>query len=208
MKSMLLSLIGTAFSGAILFPSQLAAQERIEDKKVVQYTVLLGINASLQKDAPFKVAVDSFKSSGMHKDEQVAVLIPDLGLAEDRLSKVTDKEVTPFGQLWLLNLVPQVEGKSVPSDKLRTITLTVGDDKIDAELYFLGLQKNSKGETELLVYGKGKEIAARPVLESHAEELSKPVLVDLATPEGKPMVVSVLLFGKHRAQIEVAGPKK
>lgn len=197
-----------AIAGALLFTCSLPAQERIEDKQLTQYAFILGFTSTQEKDVPVKVLPDAVKASAIHLDDQIAVLIPDQQLAEDRLAKVSEKEVTPLGQIWLRDLVPQVEGKKVAADKLRSVTIDAGKEKITAQLCFLGLQKNSKGETEVVVYGKGKEVVARPVLEAHEEKHDKPILVGMDAPADKPMTVSISFFGKHRAQFEVAAAGK
>jgi len=197
-----------ALTGSLLFNFNLPAQERVDDKELIKYAFVLGATASTEKDVPVKVLPDALKSSAIHLDEQIAVLIPDQGLAEDRLAKVTEKEVTPLGQIWLRDLVPQVEGKKIAADKLRTITIDAGKEKIVAQLCFLGLQKNAKGETEVVLYGKGKEVVARPVLEAHEEKHDKPIFVGMNAPADKPMTVSISFFSKHRAQFEVAAPGK
>lgn len=184
--------------------SNLFAQEQVPQKEVIKYAFGLGMTAATQKDPPLKTTPDPYNSSAVHKEGQIAVLIPDQAFKEDLLSKVSEKEITPLGQIWLRDLVPQVEGKSIAADKLRTLTIDAGKEKITAHLCFLGLQKNDKGEIQLIVYGKGKEILLKPVIAAHEEKQEKPLVVGMQAPADKPLLVTLSLFGKHQTQFEVA----
>jgi hypothetical protein len=192
----------------VLSANRVPGQEPVNEQDTFKYSIFLGAFSSNQKDPSFKMAPDAPKASAVHKGDQVAILIPDEAFTEEKFSKVSDKEVTPLGQIWLRELTPQVDGKPVESDKLRTVTIPIGKEPLVAQLYYAGLQKNSKGEVELVVYGTGKEVLARPVFASHEEQGAKPVMVGMEAPEEKPMLVTVSLFGKHRVKMEVAGAGK
>ena len=184
--------------------SNLHAQEQVPQKELFKYAIGLGFAAFNEKDLAFKSMTDASKSSAVHKEDQVAVLLPNQEFSEDLFNKVNDKEVTPFGQLWLRDIVPQIDGKPIAPDKLRTVTMDAGKEKITAHLCLLGFQKNDKGETQLILYGKGKSVILKPVLTARDEKQDQPLLIGMQAPADKPMLVTISLFDKHRAEFEVA----
>lgn len=200
----------TVVMGCVLVSGWASAQERVPDKELGKYCIGLTLNANiLVMDPNVKVTADALKGSAvMVKDkEQIALVIPDAKLAEG-VAAVSDKSVTPFAHLWFKDLVPQSEGKAIAADKLRKLKIQAGKESLEADLCFVGLQKNAKGDLELLIYGKGKEPILKPVLEAHEEAQDKPLLLDLEVPADKPMVLTIRVLGKYRTKIEVASAGK
>lgn len=162
---------------------------RVPLEEAQKATLLLNNALGDLADGPFRLEVNAFKPCAlMGSDHQGALVVPAYSL-EKRIGAARRKTPVPAGQLWLRGVVPLVDGKTAPSENLRTVKVKAKDEEMDVSMYHLAFQKYGRGG-KLLIYGQGK----KPLLEI----MLKPMTVTQETPielevkqadDGKPHLV-------------------
>ncbi|MCD6050166.1 MAG: hypothetical protein K0Q55_1569, partial [Verrucomicrobia bacterium] len=131
------------------------AQEVIPRDELLKASYLLWNAAVKLDDVALKVDVDIKNPYGMAKGDIGMVVIPETKVA-DVLAKASETPL-PLGQLWLKDLVLEVDGKAVPDSKLKLVEVSAKNEVTDVVLCTLGVRKTEKNGLELVIYGKGKE---------------------------------------------------
>ena len=132
-------------------------------------------------------------------------------LPESKLRAVTfsgaDDKPASVGQIWMVKLVPLVEGQPVPASKLRVVHLSHGDKEVDAPLCALGVRKGSDGGLELLIYGKSSEPVMRVPLKTITAEQDTPIVLAAERRE-EGGLITLKFLGKYEASFMVTDPDK
>jgi hypothetical protein len=157
-------------------------------------------------DLPLKTEVDAERPCAVRGEGGGAMVVPDKNLSADRLRKA-GKEVVPIGQLWLRKWAPVLDGKAVPDDKLRIVTVRIEDKDRPMPLLLLGVRaKGDKGDLELVAYARESEpLLVLPLQKADAgEEL--PVELEWKRGDKGPDRLTITLLGKHQAILNI-GPQ-
>jgi hypothetical protein len=154
-------------------------------------------------DLPLKAEADPEQPCAVRGEGGGAMVIPDKHLSADRLAKA-GAEVVPVGQLWLRKWTPVRDGKPVPDDQLRIVTVRLDDKDRPMPLLLLGVRKRDKADDpELLVYSRdGEPLLALPL---KAVEVGGDVPVELEWRRGDKDAdeLTITLLGKRRAVLAI-----
>jgi hypothetical protein len=156
-----------------LAPS-LHAQEAIpleEAQKIADRLASVPTGAS---DQPFIVNIDASKPAGLKGGDAGVIVLPDNRLNADALSKA-GSTLVPVAQFWAYHVTPLSEGKSLDNSKMRTITVSDGDQSRDVQFFLLGLRKNDTGALELVLFGKGTEPVLKVPLNKGGADHDAPI---------------------------------
>jgi hypothetical protein len=130
------------------------------------------------------------------------MVIPDKHLTADKIEKA-DKDVVPVGQLWLRKWVPVANGKSVPSDKNRVVTVKLDGKDRPMPVLLLGVRKSGT-DLELVVYARDTE----PVMSLKLQkvEFVQEVPIDMEWDRGEKNVdkLTITILGKYRTVVPVS----
>jgi hypothetical protein len=153
-------------------------------------------------DAPINLDVDVEKPCAVRGEGGGAMIVPDKSLSKEKLGKV-GPDVVPVGQLWLRKWAPVVEGKPVPPDRLRIVTLRVDDKDRPMCLLMLGVRKGEKGP-ELVGYARESEPIL--VLPLKRIELIQALPVELEWQRGDQNADSLVLgvLGQYHVVLPIA----
>jgi hypothetical protein len=175
------------------------AQERLPLENAQRFAKLFVEQAAKLTDAQVKTDVDAEKPCCITKGEPGAMIIPDKNLSADALAKA-GKDVTPLGQLWMRKLTPVVDGKPVPGDKLRIVTVTVKNADEPMVLCLAGVRKKGDG-LELVLYAKDKEPLLTVPLEKVETKQELPVELDGKKGDNDTGVLILSVLGKYQAKV-------
>jgi hypothetical protein len=159
-------------------------------------------------DLPLKAEVDADKPCAVRGEGGGAMAIPDKSLTADRLAKV-GKEVVPVGQLWLRKWTPVRDGKPVPDDQLRIVTVRLDDKDRPMPLLLLGVRaKGDKGDLELLAYtNEGEPLLALPLTKVEAGE-DLPVELEWRRGDKVADSLTITLLGRRQAVLKITRQTK
>src|SRR5262245_6303245 len=176
------------------------AQERVPEEEARAIARRL-LDAVKEVKLPLKSEVDADKVFAMRRNEFGALVLPDRRLEAGLFDKL-DTAIVPVGQLWLRNLAPTVDGKTVPADKLQTVKLTVQEMNLEVVVCQLGLRK-SDGKAELVVLSKGTEPLARLARKAATEKQTLPLEFDPVLEGQERAHLHLGLAGKFQANVTV-----
>jgi hypothetical protein len=111
--------------------------------------------AAVLTDPQLKMDVDPDKPCAERGEGGGAMVVPAKKLTAKAITGLGEDTV-PVGQLWLRKWTLAVNGKAVPNDKLRIVTVNVDDKDRPMPLFLLGVRKREKA-VELVIYGKASE---------------------------------------------------
>jgi hypothetical protein len=154
-------------------------------------------------DLPLKTEVDADKPCAVRGEGGGAMVIPDKQLSADRLKKV-GKDIVPVGQLWLRKWTPVRDGKPVPDDQLRIVTVRLDDKDRPMPLLLIGVRQKEKTDAlELVLYAREAEPLL--VLPLQAADASDELPVELEWKRGDKDAdsLTIILLGKHRAVLPI-----
>lgn len=132
-----------------------ADPNRLPQEEARGYAKLCVEQAANLTDAQVKTDVDAEKPCAVRGEGGGAMVIPEKGLLTDKLEKAGEG-VVPVGQLWLRKWTPVADGKAVPNDRLRIVTVKVEDKDRPMPLLLLGVRHADKG-LEMVAYAKESE---------------------------------------------------
>lgn len=178
------------------------AQERLSQEQALRLAKLVGADTNQLQHTPIPTSVDLEKAVAMRDGEFGGLVLPEARLSAEALAKAGEK-VLAIGQLWLRGLTPMRDGEGVPEAKLRIATVkTQEGDEVKAPQCALGVQKNSAGELELLVFGKDKEPVLKVALKKIDTKQESPLEVD-AERGSESAQVRLKILGKYEAAFKV-----
>lgn len=180
-----------------------AQQNRLPSEEAKGYAKLcVERAATVVTDAQITMDVDPDKPCAERGEGGGAMIVPDKKLTEKALAGV-GKDVIPVGQLWLRKWTLVVNGKPVPNDKLRTITVNVDDKDRPMPLFLLGVRKGEKGP-ELAVYATGSEPLQVLPLKKLDQIQDLPVQLDWSRGDKDADNLTVNVLGKGEAVLKIA----
>jgi len=137
----------------------------------------------------------------IHDGDFGGMVLPEAKLSADAIAHA-GTSIVPVGQLWLRKLVPMRDGEAVPASKLRLASVTKDGEEAKLPQCALGVQRNSAGALELLVFGKDKEPLVRVPLRTMDATQEAPIdlLAERESDSGK---VTLKILGKFTATISV-----
>src|SRR5262249_599450 len=115
--------------------------------------------ASQVTDAQIAVDPDTDKPSATRGEGGGAMVIPAKNLTL-KMRESGGKDVVPVGQLWLRKWTLAANGKAIPNDKLRVVTINVEGKDRPMPLLLLGVRKKGEKELELVLYAKESDPVA------------------------------------------------
>ena len=118
------------------------AQESVPREDALKASFAAWFNLGKLENTPFTVDPDIKVPAALKAGERGALIIPETKLADT--IKKAGREASPLGFLWLKGLSLQIDGKTVPSNKLRTSTIKAGENETVLPLYLLGIRKTSE----------------------------------------------------------------
>lgn len=193
MKSLLLLVI----SFAALTPAM--SQERLPRAEALKYACYLCLDLKQMLDTPIPTDPDVKRPVAIRGGNRGGLLLPEAKLSAEVFTKATGS-VLPLAQLWLVNVAPMKEGQVVSADKLKKVEVKAESNEATAYCCALGVQKNSAGAFELLVYGKGKEPLVHTALKSFSGSTDSEAPCDMtAEVQDNGALVTLKILGKYQA---------
>ncbi len=160
-------------------------------------------------DAPIATEVDVEKATGIKGGSKAGLLaMPDKRLSAESLA-ATGKDPVAVGHLWMRLVVPSVGNAAPAPDKLRTLTISDGQEDAKVELYYLAATKSEKGELELSLLCKDKTPLVKvPLVKTDAAANSTPIALAGHKEGENTGVLVVTVFGTYKADITVTKPRE
>lgn len=188
---------------AVLSALQVAsAQERLPREEALKYARLVSADAAPLQGTPIPTRVDLTQPVAMRDGDFGGMVLPEAKLTADAVAKADD-QVVAIGQLWLLRLTLKQDGEAVPAEKLRLANVKTGDgDEVKLPQCALGVQRNSAGKLDLLVFGKDKTPLLKSPLKEVETKQETPLEVD-AERGSDGAQVSLKILGKYEAKFTV-----
>lgn len=185
------------------------AQERVPQEQATKLAKHFAEEASKVSSPQLKTEVDPEKAFALHVGEAGVLFIPEKGLSEDAFARA-GAAPTPVGQLWMRNLVPAANGKPVPEDKLRLLTVRVKDEDHQLPFSLVGVRKASNNQLELILYGKDKEpYLHAPVRKLETKQKSdEPVMLEAQKDAGDSATLTLTMVGEYQASIQLTKAEK
>lgn len=189
---------------ALLIAAPVLAQEKLSREESLKYAFIACSNLKEMLDTPIPTDPDVKRPVAVRDESYGGLALPESRLSADTFAKA-GKDVVAVGQLWLVKLAPLNAGEAVPADKLRKVHINHGDQEADAVLCALGVQKNSEGALQLLVYGKGKQPVLQVPLKSISAAQDSPIDVS-AERKDQGGEITLKFVGKYEATFMVTDP--
>lgn len=194
-----------SFICALLFLSIMglaAGQDRLPQEDTEKYARLCVEGFGKPFDAQIETQGDAARAIAVRGDGGGAMVIPDKELTSDQLKKV-GKDVMPIGQLWLRKWVPVANGKPVPADKNRVVTVKLDGKDRPMPVLLVGIRK-AMTDHELVIYAKDPEPIL--VLALKKVEFVQDTPIDLEWERGEKNIdkLTLTIRGQYRAIVPVA----
>ncbi len=188
---------------ALLTALQLvSAQERLSREEALQYAKLVSADTTQLHGTPIPTSVDLTQPVAVRDGEFGGMVLPEAKLTAEALVKV-DGKVVAIGQLWLLRLTLMKDDEAVSAEKLRVATVKTQDgEEFKVPQCVLGVQRNSSGKLELLVFGKDKNPLLTASLKETESKQESPLEMD-AERGSDGAKVSLKILGKYEAKFDV-----
>jgi hypothetical protein len=179
-----------------------SGQDKLPKEDTENYARLCVEGFGKPVDAQLDTHGDAAKAVAVRGEGGGAMVIPDKHLTADKIEKA-DKDVVPVGQLWLRKWVPVANGKSVPSDKNRVVTVKLDGKDRPMPVLLLGVRKSGT-DLELVVYARDTEPALS--LKLQKVEFVQEVPIDMEWDRGEKNVdkLTITILGKYRTVVPVS----
>lgn len=158
-------------------------------------------------DAPIKTEVDAEKPCAERGEGGGAMVIPDKKLTVKALAGV-GKDVVPVGQVWLRKWTLVVNGKPVPNDKLRIITVNLDDKDRPLPLFLVGVRKKGETDLELVVYAKDNEPLQVVPLKKLQTSPSLPLELEWSRGDKDADNLTLNVLGLYQAVLKITSQPK
>lgn len=189
---------------ALLIAAPVLAQEKLSREESLKYAFMACSNLKEMLDTPIPTDPDVKRPVAVRDESYGGLALPECRLSADTFAKA-GKDVVAVGQLWLVKLAPLNAGEAVAADKLRKVHINHGDQEADVVLCALGVQKNSEGALQLLVYGKGKQPVVQVPLKAVTAAQDSPIDVS-AERKDQGGEITLKFVGKYEATFMVTDP--
>ena len=179
-----------------------SAQDRLPQGEAQRYAKVCVEQLGSLGDGQVAPEVDPAKACAVRGEGGGAMVIPDKRLSQHKLAKA-GRDVLPVGQLWLRKWTVVADGKAVPRDRLRVVTINVDDKDRPMPLCLLGVRKKGDKDLELVAYAKDSEPILKLPLK--AVEFVQELPLELEWQRGEKNVDSLTLtvLGKYQAVLLV-----
>ncbi|HVV98807.1 MAG TPA: hypothetical protein VHB77_00620 [Planctomycetaceae bacterium] len=185
----------------LLLAATLCGQDRLPTEETVRYAKLCTDQIGVLNDAPIRLEVAADNACAVRGEGGGAMAIPDARLTADTIAK-PGKDVVPVAQVWLRKWTLVVDGKGLPRDKLRVVTVNIDDKARPMPLLLVGLQQ--KGDAvELVAYGQGNEPLLRVPAQKVEFVAQSPVELDWARGENNVDKLTVSIEGRYQAVLPI-----
>jgi hypothetical protein len=178
-----------------------SAQDRLSQDEARRYARVCVEQLGTLADAQVGTDVDPDGAVAVRGEGGGAMAIPDRKLLKEKLAQA-GRDAVPVGQLWLRKWTVVVNGKPVPNDNLRIITINVDDKDRPMPLLLLGVRKQEKG-LELVAYAKGSEpvvaVPLKPV--EFVQDLPLELRWERGEKDVDPLTLTV--FGRYQAVLPI-----
>jgi hypothetical protein len=178
-----------------------SAQEKLPREEALKYAFAVAADLKQLQGTPIATDVDLKQPVAIHDGDYGGMVLPEAKLTAETIAKAGEK-VVPVGQLWFLKLTPMCDGEAVSASKLRMVTLNHEGDQYTVPQCALGVQRNSSGALELVVFGKGAEPVAKAALKTVDTKQDVPIDIS-AERESDSGKVTLNILGKYTATISV-----
>jgi hypothetical protein len=181
------------------------AQERLPREEALKYAFFISADLKALLGTPIPTDPDIKRPVAVREGDYGGMVLPEGKLTAEIIAKA-GASVLPVGQLWLVKLVPLVDGSPVADAKLRKVHVKAGDAEADVPCCALGVRKGADDRLELLVYGKETEPLLRTALKSISTTQEVPIdLEGERTDQGGR--ITLKFFGKYQATFMVTDPE-
>ncbi|MGB0582738.1 MAG: hypothetical protein ACPGVU_23885 [Limisphaerales bacterium] len=148
-----------------------------------------------------KVAGDPNNADLFEKNGIAVLIIPDKNLSADSLAKVGKKEI-PLGQMWMKDLVPDVNGQFPADSDLKQVTLNADGKKHELAQFLLTAQRSGK-KLNLAVYSGAQEPLMAVPLADFETGNSLPIEVEGESRDDSTGLLNLYVLGKYHAKMVV-----
>ncbi len=184
-----------------LLTGNATAQERIPPETATKFAQLFVGEAAKAGEMPLKIDADPERSYGLKIADGGVLIIPDKRLAADTLDKAGET-VTPLGQLWTKDITALVKDQPVPTNQLRTVSVTIGDNTHSLVLFLVGVRKGKEGP-ELVVYARDNQPLTQVPLQKAQGNQEMPIDLEAQGDAGRGTLTFSIL-GQYRARLPMA----
>jgi hypothetical protein len=182
-----------------------AAQETISLEDAQKGARILSQQGGPFTDAPIKMDLDVERPHGLRAESVRMLVIPAIGLSAKTIADA-GKDVTPLGQLYLLNIIVAKEGKATPNDKLRLITVNDKNKETIVPVFLLGAKRDKEGKLSLMVYAKDKEPLVQVPLETIDSSQESPIQLEGRKAGEGTGILTLRVLGKYKAELTLMKP--
>jgi hypothetical protein len=181
--------------------SAIQAQEALPRDEALKAAFALCRDLPKMLGTPIPTDPDVKRPVAIHADSRGLMVLPETRLSLDVLAK-SGPDAVSIGQLWLLKIVPSVDGRAVKADRLQIVTIKDNEKETAVALCALGIRKTAEGRLELLVYGKEKQPLLHVPLANASGKQENPIEIAIQ-PEGDGATVTLNILGHYTASVSV-----
>ena len=149
------------------------AQEQLSRQEALKYAFIVSANLPAMLKTPIPTDPDVKRPVAARDGDYGAMVLPETKLSAEAFAK-SGKDPAPVGQLWLLKLVPLMDGQPAPASKLKMVEASGDEGQATVPCCALGVRKVADGGLELLVFGKDKEPVLRAPHSNDFQPAGKP----------------------------------
>ncbi len=191
--------------GMLALPALAQEPQRIPAEAAERVVQFLAPEFAKLASPPLKVELDPKRAGGISAGDSRAVLgILDQAFTAESVKAAKEKPVA-VGILLMLGGVPAVEGKAVPSDRLKVLTITTPAGEV-RKLTVLWLRlKTVDGKLNLEILSNGDQ-ALLTVPVSEVTGGDSPVVIDPKEATDQRSKLTLTVLGKWQVTLEAVAP--
>ena len=181
------------------------AQEQLSRQEALKYAFIVSANLPAMLKTPIPTDPDVKRPVAARDGDYGAMVLPETKLTAGVFAKA-GKEAAPVGQLWLLKLVPLMDGQPAPASKLKMVEASGDEGQATVPCCALGVRKAADGGLELLVFGKDKEPVLRAPIQTISSQQENPIEMT-AERKDNGGLLTLRFVGKYEASFMVTDPE-
>ena len=181
------------------------AQEQLSRQEALKYAFIVSANLPAMLKTPIPTDPDVKRPVAARDGDYGAMVLPETKLTAGVFAKA-GKEAAPVGQLWLLKLVPLMDGQPAPASKLKMVEASGDEGQATVPCCALGVRKVADGGLELLVFGKDKEPVLRVPIQTISRQQENPIEMT-AERKDNGGLLTLRFVGKYEASFMVTDPE-
>ena len=163
------------------------------------------VNAALPTltGAPLSIDADLDKPHLVKGGNGGVMVIPDKKFTDEVLANA-GTAITPVGQLWMLKIGIARDGKPIPADELRSVTITDNDKERAVQIYLLGVRKGAAGAPELVIFGgDAKPLMLATLTGESTRSQSLPLEIAGRKTGEDTATMDLHLFGRYHTEVSL-----